>query len=112
MMRLRPRRSVETAMSKRAVRTTTRNGLLATLPAEIRAALLPKFEAVPVYPRQVLFRPGTRSDAVYFLESGWLSMVASLDDGTQGEVGCVGREGMIPPSLILGVDTSYLDISI
>src|SRR4051794_25544076 len=112
MMRMRPPRSVETAMPKRAVQTTTRNGLLATLPADIRAALLPKFETVALYPRQVLFRPETRSDAVYFLESGWLSLVASLDDGTQGEVGCVGHEGMIPPSLILGVDTSYVDISI
>jgi CRP-like cAMP-binding protein len=86
--------------------------LLATLPPDIRASLLPKFETVRFHPRQALFGPETPSDAVYFLESGWLSVVASMDDGTQGEVGCVGREGMIPLSLILGVDTTYVDISV
>jgi CRP-like cAMP-binding protein len=109
MTRLRPPRRVETLMPKHAARTTTRNGLLAALPAEIHTALLPKFETVSFHPRQALFRSETRSDAVYFLESGWLSLIASLDDGTEGEVGCVGREGMVPLSLVLGVDASYVD---
>jgi CRP-like cAMP-binding protein len=107
-----PPRSVETDMPKRAVRTTTRNGLLAALPPEVRTALLPKFETVALHARQVLVRPEARDEAVYFPESGWLSIIATMDDGTQGEVGCVGREGMLPLSLVLGVDTSYAEIFI
>jgi CRP-like cAMP-binding protein len=108
----RPPRSVEMVMPKRAVRTTTRNGLLAALPPEVRTALLPKFESVALPARRVLVRPETRGDTVYFLESGWLSLVAAMDDGTQGEVGCVGHEGMVPLSLVLGAHTSFAEVCI
>ncbi|PPQ34821.1 Crp/Fnr family transcriptional regulator [Rhodopila globiformis] len=99
-------------MPKRAVRTTTRNTLLAALSPELRGVLLPKLDTVPLHARQVLVRPETRNDTVYFPESGWLSLIAAMDDGTQGEVGCVGREGMVPPSLILGANTSYAEICV
>jgi hypothetical protein len=39
--------------------------------------------AVPLPLRKTLLVPQKRIEAVYFIESGWVSMVAHLDDGTQ-----------------------------
>ncbi len=39
--------------------------------------------------------------------SGWISMVCTLDDGSQTEVGLVGREGMVGLPLIAGVDDGF-----
>src|SRR4051812_2460508 len=97
MMRLHPPRSMETAMPKCALRTTTRNGLLATLPADISAALLPKFETVPLYPRQVLFRPETRSDAVYFLDCSFQGTAFALRIDTLTRLN--RKSGAVPGSM-------------
>jgi CRP-like cAMP-binding protein len=92
-----------------AERPETHNGLLSALQADVLAGLLPKFETVTFQAHQSLSRPETSIDAVYFLESGWISMVASLDDGAPAEVGLIGREGMVPLPLVLGVETSFVD---
>jgi hypothetical protein len=86
-------RSVETVMAKRVVRITIRNGLLATLPPDIRASPLPKLETVRFHPRQALFRPETASDAVYFPETGcpwwrrWMMGRMAKSDASDGRGG-------------------------
>ena len=86
-----------------------RNKLLAALPAAALARLLPKLHAVALPLRKTLLVPQKRIEAVYFIESGWVSMVAHLDDGTQAEVGLVGFEGMIGLPVVVGVDTAFTD---
>jgi CRP-like cAMP-binding protein len=86
-----------------------RNKLLAALPSGALARLLPKLHAVALPVRKTLLVPQERIEAVYFIESGWVSMVAHLDDGTQAEVGLVGFEGMIGLPLVVGVDTAFTD---
>ena len=86
---------------------TVRNALLASLPPTELAALLPKFRLVTLHAREVVCRAGERIEAVHFPETGLLSMVASLDDGLQAEVGMVGCEGMTGTPLVFGVDTSF-----
>jgi CRP-like cAMP-binding protein len=71
-----------------------RNRLLAALPAAELAQLWPRFEPVELELRQVLHLPEQPIGTVYFPESGWISMVAALEDGDTAEVGLVGREGM------------------
>lgn len=86
-----------------------RNKLLAALPPDALARLLPKLHAVTLPVRRTLFVPQGRIEAVYFIESGWVSMVAHLDDGTQAEVGLIGFEGMVGLPLVVGVDTAFAD---
>jgi CRP-like cAMP-binding protein len=57
--------------------------------------------------RDSLYRPETAITAVTFVEGGWVSLVAALDEGAQAEVGLIGREGMVGLPLVLGVDTAF-----
>ncbi len=88
---------------------SSRNRLLASLPPDMLAKLMPKLTPVACTIRQEIYQSGGEIDAAYFPESGMISLVANLDDGTQAEVGIVGREGMLGTSLLLGVPTSYME---
>jgi CRP-like cAMP-binding protein len=59
--------------------------------------------------REGLLAPDRPIEAVYFVESGWVSLVASLEDGAQAEVGLTGREGMVGLPLIVGIDTPFVE---
>jgi CRP-like cAMP-binding protein len=83
--------------------------LLAALPPENLTGLLPKLRAVSLPLKKTLVVPHERIEAVYFIESGWASVVAHLDNGTQAEVGLIGREGMVGLPLIAGVDTGFAE---
>lgn len=54
--------------------------------------------------RMTLHAAGEPIAAVYFPETGWVSMVAPLEDGDAAEVGLVGREGMVGLPVLLGAD--------
>jgi CRP-like cAMP-binding protein len=84
-----------------------RNQLLAALPREVLESLLPKLRRVSLAVRDSIVAPGEVIEAVYFVESGWVSLVTTLEDGTQAEVGLVGHEGMVGLPLIVGVDTGF-----
>ena len=89
-----------------------RNRLLASLPADVLAALLPKLVPVTLTVRQPIYDPDSVIEAVYFPESGMFSLVANLDDGMQVEVGIIGREGMLGVSLLSGTDTSFIEVMV
>jgi len=81
-----------------------RNRLLAALPPDDLARLWPQFKAVELPFRQVLHASGEPIKAVYFPETGYVSMLAYLDSGDAAEVGLVGHEGMIGLPVLLGAD--------
>ena len=47
--------------------------------------------------------------AVYFIETGWVSMVATLENGDGAEVGLVGHEGMLGLPLLLDDELDDLE---
>src|ERR1700759_2247558 len=65
--------------------------------------------AVSLPLRKTLLIPQERIEAVYFIESGWASVVAQLNDGTQAEVGLIGREGFVGLALVVGVETAFAE---
>jgi len=83
--------------------------LLAALPPDLLARLLPRTRPVSLTMRDSLMVPDGPVEAAYFVESGWVSLVASLEDGTQAEVGLIGREGMVGLPLLTGADTAFVD---
>ena len=56
--------------------------------------------------RHIPVVPGEPIEAVYFPESGWISMLA---DGNSAEVGLVGTEGMAGLPLLLGADSGSVE---
>src|SRR4051812_13449554 len=78
-----------------------RNRLLNALSPEDLAVLWPRLEPVDLPPRQMLQQPEEPMSAVYFVETGWMSMVATMEDGDGAEVGLVGYEGMLGLPLLL-----------
>ena len=71
--------------------------------------LLPNLGRVSLSLRQGLYHPDVPIEAVYFPETGMISLVANMDDGMQAEVGVVGREGLLGVPLLQGVDTSFVE---
>jgi CRP-like cAMP-binding protein len=81
-----------------------RNLMLRALPPEEYAQLLPHLEPFVLEPMQLLAELGDPIPHVYFPETGIVSLLSRLADGTLIENGTVGSEGMAGVPLLLGVD--------
>ena len=86
-----------------------RNGLLAALPPEDLARLRPRLQPVELPFDQTLYPADGAVEAVLFPESGMVSLLATLEDGEQVEVGIAGSEGLIGLPLVLGDDRSLVE---
>ena len=84
--------------------SAVRNRLLAALPPDDFAALVPTLRPVELDLRQTLYEPGQTIRVVHFPERGMVSMLAPLEDGHLQEVGIVGREGLVGLPVVLGAD--------
>jgi CRP-like cAMP-binding protein len=88
-----------------------RNWLLSALTPEEYATLLPHFATVALVPDQRLGPLHEPIPYVYFPQSGVVSMVKRMADGTEVEVGSLGAEGMSGLAVFLGGDempTAYV----
>jgi CRP-like cAMP-binding protein len=97
------------ALPAESASTTPRNRLLAALPPDVLSALRPRLEAVELPLRRVLHVPGKPIEAVYFPETGYVSMLAYLESGDAAEVGLVGREGMVGLPVLLGAECDDIE---
>ena len=79
----------------------TRNRLLAALPPNTLAALWPRLEPVELPLREILHEPAKPIATIYFPETGWISMVAYMEDGDAAEVGLIGHEGFVGLPVLL-----------
>ena len=77
------------------------NRILSRLSREDFALLSPHLEAVDLPLRTSLEKRKKRIDQVYFMESGFASVVAG-SGGRSIEVGIIGREGMTGLAVVLG----------
>jgi CRP-like cAMP-binding protein len=82
--------------------SSSENRLLASLPSKERAALFRRYETVNLKLRHVLCKAGAVIDSAYFPQTGMISLVKGLADGSAIEVGLIGAEGFFGVPLILG----------
>lgn len=81
------------------------NKLLRFLPAKEYDRLQPYLEEVPLKAGQILLDLG-KVDYVYFPTGGVISKVVRMNNGDIAEAGMIGKEGMIPLCLFLGLDST------
>lgn len=74
------------------------------MPADDLALLVPHMQRCDLLLRQILVSPNIPIEAVYFIERGIGSVVASTTSGHEAEVGFIGFEGMTGSSLVMGDD--------
>src|SRR5215213_9611841 len=87
--------------------SSLRNQLLAGLARKDFARLQPHLEPVELELRRVLIEPNKPIEHVYFHEHGYTS-VTTNGQGSQIELGLIGREGMVGVPVALGVRTTPL----
>ena len=80
------------------------NHILTRLSAGDFDLLAPHLRAMDLPVRKTLEVREKKIDSVYFMESGFASVVANGSNRTSIEVGIIGREGMTGMSIILGAD--------
>jgi CRP-like cAMP-binding protein len=80
------------------------NLLLASLPPEDLAALVPHLRVVQLPRETVLFAAGDTIEAIYFPHSGIVSIVVDLDSGEMIETAMVGRDSVVGGAAAVGDD--------
>ena len=84
----------------------TRNRILARLSGADFALLEPYLKSVDLPLRKNLELPKRRIENVYFIDSGFASVVANGHGDRSIEVGLIGREGLTGLAVIMGTDRS------
>lgn len=82
------------------------NRLLAALPRGGRQRFVASCDHVALKLHDILAEPGEQIRHVYFPTAGFISLVVTLDNGAQLEVGIIGNEGMLGSALTLDVGVS------
>src|SRR5688500_15257831 len=78
------------------------NQLLRSLSKSEFTQLAPHLELITLFRSEVLFEANNKLQYIYFPITATASLLCSLEDGTTVEVACVGKEGLIGISAILG----------
>lgn len=82
------------------------NYLLAALPADVYARLLPNLELVALPLGKVLYESGDTLRHVYFPVDCIVSLLYVMEDGASAEISVVGKEGIIGIALFMGGDST------
>lgn len=82
------------------------NMILRSMAGSDMERLAPHLSLVSLTKPHLLHAPGNAVKAVYFLEDGICSVVATMSQGSTAEVGIIGRDGFVGLPAILG--TSFM----
>ena len=100
------RARAEQAAAVTALQSPKQNQILAALPAEEYARLLPHLELVQLPLGRVLYEPGVEMDYLYFPISGIISLLYVMKSGASAEIGLTGNEGLVGVSLFMGGEST------
>jgi CRP-like cAMP-binding protein len=81
---------------------TIQNGILAALPADELALLMPHLELVHLPFNKELYEYGTKLSHVYFPTTAIVALLYVLEDGDITQIGVTGFEGLLGISTLLG----------
>jgi CRP-like cAMP-binding protein len=82
------------------------NHLLAALPADEYARLIPDLELVPMPLGEAVCEPGMQMRHVFFPTTAIVSLLYVMENGASAEIAVVGNEGIVGVSLFMGGETT------
>lgn len=82
------------------------NKILANLPDDEFEQIRPKLRAVNFPIGEILYMPEQKIEHAYFVDSGIVSLLAALEDGSTVEAGVIGPEGVAGISVVLGANST------
>ena len=82
------------------------NHLLAALPADELARLLPNLQSVSLSLGKVIYESGEKMEYVYFPTTAIISLLYIMENGSTAEIGVVGNDGLVGIALFMGGDTT------
>jgi len=82
------------------------NHLLAALPAEDYARLLPDLELIPMPLGWALYESGGHLGYLYFPTTSIVSLLYVMETGASAEIAITGNEGLVGISLFMGGETT------
>lgn len=82
------------------------NHLLAALPEDELARLLPNLQPVSLSLGKVIYESGETMDFVYFPTTAIISLLYIMENGATAEIGVVGNDGLVGIALFMGGDTT------
>lgn len=85
------------------IQSAVHNGLLAALPPSEFALLAAFLTPVDLIFNEFLYQAEQPMEAAYFIETGMVSCIASLESGEAVEVGLIGAEGVVGLPVAFGV---------
>lgn len=94
---------------KPTLENVRRNAIIAGLPGSDMIALTKAGVLVDLSAKHQIYQPDVRIRDIYFPLDCVFSVVARMRDGTQVEVGTIGREGTTAVPLLLGAATTNND---
>jgi len=81
------------------------NHLLAALPAEDYARLLPDLELIPMPLGWAVYEAGVPMEYVYFPTSCIMSLLYVMENGDSAEIAIIGNDGLVGVSVFMGGDS-------
>jgi CRP-like cAMP-binding protein len=82
------------------------NFLLADLPAEDYARIIPFLELVEFKLGDVIYESGEKMDYAFFPTTSIVSLLYIMENGSTAEIGVVGNDGIVGTSLFMGGETT------
>jgi CRP-like cAMP-binding protein len=82
------------------------NQLLAALPAEVYARLLPHLELIAMPLGWVLYESGAHLSYLYFPTTSIVSLLYVMESGASAEIAITGNEGLVGISLFMGGEST------
>ena len=82
------------------------NHILAALPTEDYARLLPELELIPMPLGRALYESGGHMSHVYFPTTSIVSLLYVMENGASAEIAIVGNHGLVGISLFMGGETT------
>jgi CRP-like cAMP-binding protein len=86
------------------------NEILLGLPQLERSSLFPRLTFVQLRLRDVLEEPRQPIKYAYFVDSGLVSVLSTMEDGKSVEVGITGKEGCTALPIAMGLKSSALTV--